>query len=91
MNRRDAVGLIKQGKQQVLAVHGGVTEPNGLGLGVVECLLRLLGQMARVHDYPLWSVPGRRAPRQCRLENGDPVKQVNDEADGRVIERESCS
>ena len=59
--RNDALGLIEQGEQQMLTVDLGVAEAERLGLRVVQCFLRLLGQVARVHVY----LPGRRAPRRA--------------------------
>ena len=46
---RQSVGLVEQGKQQVLAVHLGVPETQRLGLRVVQRFLRLLRQPVRVH------------------------------------------
>ncbi len=43
-------GLVEQGEQQVLAVHLGMAEPQGLGLRVVQRLLRLLRQLVRIHE-----------------------------------------
>ena len=57
----DALGLVKQGEQQMLNVHLGVPEAKRLGLRVVQCFLRFLRQVARVHVY----LPGRRAPRRA--------------------------
>ena len=57
----DALGLVKQSEQQMLNVHLGVPEAERLGLRVVQCFLRFLRQVARVHVY----LPGRRAPRRA--------------------------
>ena len=57
----DALGLVKQREQQMLNVHLGVPEAKRLGLRVVQCFLRFLRQVARVHVY----LPGRRAPRRA--------------------------
>ena len=54
---RDAIGLVEQGEQQVLAVDLGVPEAQRLGLRVVQRFLRLLRQAVRVHCWP----PVRRA------------------------------
>ena len=43
------VGLLDQGEQKVLAVDLGVAEAQRLGLGVVQRLLRLLGEAVHVH------------------------------------------
>jgi hypothetical protein len=48
--RHQALGLVEQGQQQVLAVDLGVAEAQRLGLGVVQGLLRLLGQTVEVHS-----------------------------------------
>ena len=56
--RREPVRLIEQCQQQMFAVDLGVTEPQGFRLGVLQRLLRLLGQCVRVHLLP----PSRRVP-----------------------------
>jgi hypothetical protein len=57
----EPVRLVEQCKEQMLAIHLGVAEAEGLGLGVVQGFLRLLCQPIRVHDEPSlgW---GRRLP-----------------------------
>ena len=57
----DALGLVEQREEQVLGVHLGVTEAEGLGLGVVQCFGRLLGQVIGVHD----DLPGDRDARRA--------------------------
>ena len=49
----EALGLVEQGEQQVLPVDLGVPQTQRLGLGVVECFLRLLGQPVHVHGVLL--------------------------------------
>ena len=59
--RRDqALRLVEQCQQQVLPVHLDVAEAQRLGLGVVQSLLRLLGQSVHVHG-----APPRRDIRRC--------------------------
>ena len=57
----DAVLLVEQGQQQVLAVHFAVPEAERPGLRLVQCFLRLLRQVTRVHVH----LPGRRASRRA--------------------------
>jgi uncharacterized protein YjiS (DUF1127 family) len=65
----------------------GVAEAQRLGLGVVQRLLRLLGQAVHVHRRRS-SVDGRAAGRALRrLELGDAVEQVDDEPERGVVER----
>ena len=47
--RHQALGLVEQREQQVLAVDLGVAEAQRLGLRVVQRLLGLLGQAVHVH------------------------------------------
>ncbi len=49
----EALGLVEQGEQQVFPVDLGVPQTQRLGLGVVECFLRLLGQPVHVHGVLL--------------------------------------
>ena len=57
----DALGLVEQREQQVLAVYLGMAEAERLGLRVVQRFLRLLGQVTRVHGYR----PGHWEPRRA--------------------------
>ena len=75
-----ALALVQQRQQQVLAVDLGVAETERLGLRVVQCLLRLLGQAVQVQSI---SSSGCVASVRCdRLELRDPVEQVD--AQGRA-------
>ena len=51
--RHEPVGLVEEGEEEVLAVDLGVAEAQRLGLGVVQRLLRLLGEAVHVHGRVL--------------------------------------
>ncbi len=83
--RHQAVGLIDQRQQEVLAVDLGVTEAHRLRLRIVQGLLRLLGQTAQFHCWP----PVDDGARRAALEICDAIQQFGDETDRRVVECEA--
>ena len=50
--RHEPVRLIEEGEEEMFPVDLGVAEPQRLGLSVVQCLLRLLGEPVHVHGRP---------------------------------------
>ena len=88
--RHEPVGLVEEGEEEVLTVDLGVAEAQRLGLGVVQRLLRLLGEPVHVHGRgrPSFGAVGW-PPALCGLQTGDPVEEIDDEAEGGVVEAEA--
>ena len=64
--RNQPFALLQQRQQQVFTVHLLVTEPERLGLGVVQCFLRLLRESVQVHRTPL-----SESERRCDLSRSE--------------------